>query len=251
MGVGRHGHPNRTEHWLMPDLWSLHLYRYHGELTVAGTPLEIAPGRVSVVPPGTAMRFRYRGPSTHLFAHLRLADRGPRHRLPAMNQLGAVERAVTASWQDAIASFTLAPRRCQAELWTVLWRLAAPPPSRRPDRHPVVEAAVEYLELHLAEPIPVPLLAAQVGISHNQLTRLFRQEFGCSVVAYLRRRRVGQAEHLLRNSTQAIASIAASVGIPDLQAFNKTVRRELGRSPRAVRAAAVSPSAGSVPGAVR
>lgn len=45
--------------------------------------------------------------------------------------------------------------------------------------------------------------------------------------------------YLLRESTlpiATIATIAALVGIPDLQAFNKACRRELGASPRAIRA---------------
>jgi transcriptional regulator GlxA family with amidase domain len=47
-----------------------------------------------------------------------------------------------------------------------------------------------------------------------------------------------RARHLLNASTLAIPAIAAAVGISDLQAFNKTCRRELGASPRAVRQAA-------------
>ena len=40
-----------------------------------------------------------------------------------------------------------------------------------------------------------------------------------------------RARHLLVSSTLSIPAVAASVGIPDLQAFNKTCRRELGGSP--------------------
>jgi AraC-like DNA-binding protein len=62
-----------------------------------------------------------------------------------------------------------------------------------------------------------------------------------TVVACIRRRRMERVRHLLIASTlaiPAIPAIAATVGIPDLQAFDKTCRRELGASPRAVRAAA-------------
>jgi transcriptional regulator GlxA family with amidase domain len=55
------------------------------------------------------------------------------------------------------------------------------------------------------------------------------------VVAYLRRRRLARAEHLMRRTTLPIPAIAASVSIPDLQAFNKSCRRELGASPRSER----------------
>jgi len=74
------------------------------------------------------------------------------------------------------------------------------------------------------------------GVSHNHLTRLFRAEAGVPVVSYIRQRRMARARHLLTASTMSIPAIAASIGITDLQAFNKACRRELGRSPRAIRA---------------
>lgn len=56
-------------------------------------------------------------------------------------------------------------------------------------------------------------------------------------MAYIRRRRLERAHHLLRASTLSIPAVAAAVGIPDLQAFNKACRRELGAPPRVLRGA--------------
>ena len=75
-----------------------------------------------------------------------------------------------------------------------------------------------------------------VGISHNHLTRLFRSQTGGTVIGHLRARRMARAAHLLRESTMSIRAIAASVGIPDLQAFNKSCRASAGLSPRQIRA---------------
>jgi transcriptional regulator GlxA family with amidase domain len=58
------------------------------------------------------------------------------------------------------------------------------------------------------------------------------------VVGWIRQRRMARARHLLTATTMSIPAVAASVGITDLQAFNKACRRELGGSPRAVRAGA-------------
>jgi transcriptional regulator GlxA family with amidase domain len=49
---------------------------------------------------------------------------------------------------------------------------------------------------------------------------------------------MARARHLLTATTMSIPAVAASVGINDLQAFNKACRRELGASPRVVRAGA-------------
>ncbi len=83
----------------------------------------------------------------------------------------------------------------------------------------------------------MPEIAKTVGVSHNHLTRLFRAATGETVVGYIRARRMERARHFLHATTLSITAVAASVGIPDLQAFNKTCRRELGASPRGIRAA--------------
>ena len=74
---------------------------------------------------------------------------------------------------------------------------------------------------------------------------LFHAETGLTVIAYIRQRRMARARHLLVSSTLSIPAVAASVGISDLQAFNKACRRELGGSPRTVRNA-VGVQAGGV-----
>ncbi|MGW2523919.1 helix-turn-helix transcriptional regulator [Streptomyces sp. NPDC001617] len=71
----------------------------------------------------------------------------------------------------------------------------------------------------------------------QHLTRVFGAETGLTVVSYIRHRRLQRARHLLLSSALSVTAIAAAVGIADLQAFNKACRRELGASPRDVRAA--------------
>jgi len=112
-------------------------------------------------------------------------------------------------------------------------------PARRhePGPHPAVSTAIAHIEARLAAPLAIPEIARAAGVSHNHLTRLFRTETGTTVVAYIRRRRLERARHLLRASTLSVPAVAASVGIADLQAFNKACRRELGASPRVLRGA--------------
>jgi transcriptional regulator GlxA family with amidase domain len=118
----------------------------------------------------------------------------------------------------------------------VLWRLEAMAGTLgEAHRSRYVGDAITYLEANLARPVTVPEVAEHLGISHNHLTRLFQAELGCSVVGYLRTARMALASHLLRDSTMSIAAVATTVGIPDLQAFNKACRRSLGASPRQFR----------------
>lgn len=237
IGVGVHGPAGHTDVFHLPDLWQLHLYRYTADLIVDGTPHAIRPGRVSLVPPATTVRYHYQvDRSEHLYAHLRLPATGTPRSLPVMQDAGAALSALNGALLQAIAAAPTEPGHVTAEIWAALWRIAhltPPPPQSGP--HPAFTAAVTHIESHLADPLAVPAVARAAGISHNHLTRLFRAETGSTVVAYIRRRRLERARHLLRESTLSIAAIAATVGVPDLQAFNKACHRELGGSPRAVR----------------
>ena len=117
-----------------------------------------------------------------------------------------------------------------------MWRIAhLAPTAERPGPHPAVSTAIAYIESRLATPLTVPDVARVAGVSHNHLTRLFRAAIGDTVVGYIRSRRLDRAQHLLRASTLSVSAVAASVGIPDLHAFNKACRREFGASPRALR----------------
>ncbi|GGZ43670.1 AraC family transcriptional regulator [Streptomyces bluensis] len=238
VGVGVHGVASRTDVFRLPELWQLHLYQYDAELTVDGAAHIIRPGRVSLVPPGTTVRYRYQGRSEHLYAHLRIPPAGPSRTIPVVQDAGPEFPFLTGLLLQAVASAPGTPERTRAEIWTALWRIAHLTPAvAHPCPHPAVTAAIAHIEAHLAAPLTVPGIARAAGVSHNHLTRLFRAETGTTVVGYIRRRRLDRAHHLLRATTLSIPAVAASVGIPDLQAFNKACRRELGASPRALRGA--------------
>ncbi|WP_027343749.1 AraC family transcriptional regulator [Hamadaea tsunoensis] len=246
VGVGLHGVTSDRDTYLLPQHWQLHLYSYEGTLTAGGTAYAIRPGHVSLVPPGTRVDFVYRGRSEHLFCHFQpgvcdAATAPETASLPVMQDAGPVAATLSAAFHAAIGAFGRRPAQVAAEIWAALWRVATLPavPPERAETHPAVAVAIAYVQARLGQPLTVAGIARHAGVSQTHLLRLFRAATGETVVAYVRRRRLEQAGHLLRQSTLSIPAIAATVGIPDLQAFNKACRRELGGSPRAVRARAV------------
>jgi transcriptional regulator GlxA family with amidase domain len=90
-------------------------------------------------------------------------------------------------------------------------------------------------------------LAQRIGISYSHLNRLFHQHLSQSVADYLTEKRVEHALHLLTHSNLPIIAIAQMVGIPDLQHFNKFMRRRCGLSPRKVRQEGVAAMLGKTP----
>ncbi|MEY9871714.1 AraC family transcriptional regulator [Streptacidiphilus sp. MAP12-33] len=239
VGIGVHGPAGQVDDFLLPELWQLHLYDYEAELMVAGTRHAIRPGRVSLVPPGTPVRYRYQGRSQHVFVHFRLATAGAPREIPVIQDAGPELGPLAAQLRDALTAWPGNPARTTAAVWAALWRVAELVPAHpgAPESvHPVAAAAMALIEERLAEPLAVPEIAKALGVSHNHLTRLFRAATGETVVGYIRSRRMERAGHFLRATTMSIPAIAASVGCPDLQAFNKACRRELGAAPRAIRA---------------
>jgi AraC-like DNA-binding protein len=239
VGIGVHGPAGQVDEFELPDLWQFHLYDYEADLTVGGVEHVVRPGSVSLVPPATPVRYRYRGRSEHLYVHLRLGTGGEPREVAMVQHAGAQVALLERQLRQGLAAWPNTPGRTVAEVWAALWRVAELDPPRDPTvraTHPAVAVAVALIEARLAEPLTVPGIAQEAGVSHNQLTRLFRAATGQTVIGYLRARRMAQARHLLRASTLSIPAVAATVGIPDLQAFNKACRRELGASPRAVRA---------------
>ncbi|QKW10447.1 helix-turn-helix transcriptional regulator [Streptomyces sp. NA04227] len=237
LGVGVHGVTSDRDVFRLPDLWQLHVYGYVADLTVDAAGYAVRPGRVSVIPPGRRVEYHYRGRSEHLYAHFALADDGEPTRVPLIQDMGAEAPVLTDLVNRAVAAAPHSPARVSAEVWAALWRVADL--GRRGTAgqpHACVEAAVAHIECRLHEVLTVPEVARAAGVSHNHLIRLFHAHFDTTVVAYIRSRRMARARHLLRESTLSISAIAAAVGMADLQAFNKACRRELGASPRAVRA---------------
>ena len=234
-GVGVHGINTAVDVFRLPDLWQLHLYSYSAAFAADGIWHDLRPGTVSLVPPGTTVEFRYRGRSEHLYVHFAMDGR----REPFVADAGPALPVLRELLLDAVAAFPTSPSRSAAAVWAALWRVsdladptgangAAPP-------NPVVAAVIRRIENHLAEPLVVAELARVAGVSHNQLTRLFQQHVGDTVVGYIASRRMARALHLLQASTLSITAIATTVGIPDLQAFNKACRKAFGASPRALR----------------
>ena len=232
-----HGHIP-CEHYRLDGLWCLHLYRYEGEARMGDFTFPIRPGHVSVTPPDTDLVHCWAGPgSVHISVHFALPPTPGGAALPAMQDLGAEFEAVYAGMAQAVGWFAAQPRRAEVRVWELLWRLAdaATPTHDAVPMHPAVQRTLEAIERRLAEPLDVGALAEQAGLSHGHLTRLFRRDVGETVVGHIGRRRVERARHLLTYSTLPIKSVAAQVGLPDLHAFNKIIRRATGRSPREVR----------------
>lgn len=228
--------------------WSIYCYRQAATLLLEGRPLEVHAGSVLLIPPNVEHALVQSEPGAHLSARFTLPyplEQGDAVPVCAVLELGPELGALWDRFEQAIVAFSARPAQAEARLWDLLWELADRTlRSRReePRLHVALTRACRIVHARLTEPLSLSDLAGPAGVSPAHLTRLFRAELGLTATDYLRRCRMERALQLLTRSELPIKEIACEVGIPDLHAFNKAVRRGYGVSPRELRARGLAPA---------
>lgn len=248
IGIGRMPVPG-TREWMTRDYWAMHLYCYEATLAVNGVPVPLRPGMIGLTPPHSSLVWSGpESPSEHLYCLFRVPERrtgsvraGERGRAEEFTFPYAMDAGADFArlWADALVAMHAVPHaklRANVRIWDILWSfrdLAA-----REDRTSLraeVKEACRLIDLEIHTPLRIAAIASRVGVSHNHLTRMFQAGVGQTVVGYIRRRRVERARSLLEHTDFPVGTIASMVGIPDLHLFNKTLRRETGYAPTALR----------------
>lgn len=261
VGTNTHGHlPSET--YRHTDYWGFHLYTYTGAISFDGLRFPFRNGFASITPPRTEVTWHFPANASHYYCLFRYGGGGmgkiPPVQMPVTRDLGQAFVTYLKRLDEAMAFFRVNPPHASVILADLLYRLGyhageSPKPATDPtaqgvlgkpapargttkaEGHPKLLAAVVHIETHLHRPLEIGAMAAFLNISVTHLERLFREAFGSSIQAYLRRMRAERARHFLTASSLPISGIARAVGIPDLHQFNKVLRRELGKSPRAIR----------------
>jgi transcriptional regulator GlxA family with amidase domain len=95
----------------------------------------------------------------------------------------------------------------------------------------LVKRAVAYFQQHYDQPLSRQDVAEAIGVSERYFSRIFRQELGITPWEYLNRYRIGQAQELLKETSESVTAIALHVGFNDLSHFGRTFRKATGLSP--------------------
>lgn len=237
VGLCIHGYaPSET--FRLHGCWALHLYRYAGGLSFDGGHYPIRPRYASIAPPDTDCTWRFPPDAAHYYVHFSVPEDGAPVGVPIMQDLAGSFDQFCADLEYMMAWHPAEPVKAEVRLWDVLLRVAESGGKRQvaPLRlHPALQISMSFIEDNFAGPINVSELAHSAGVSHNHLTNLYREELGCTVIQYIRRKRMDKAWQLLRHSSLPVRLVASEVGIADLQHFNKSVREFFQLSPRAVR----------------
>lgn len=94
-----------------------------------------------------------------------------------------------------------------------------------------IRSAIQWIQANMKQPISLPVIAEQVGLSPHYVSRLFREETGDTVNQYITRLRMEKAVELLKRTNKKVYEIAEEVGIPSYRYFTVTFRNWTGVSP--------------------
>lgn len=104
-------------------------------------------------------------------------------------------------------------------------QIIAPPPDSLPLN------ILAYINAHFREELSLTDLTAVFHVSSSHIIHVFNPLFGLSPIQYLIRRRIGEAQLLLRKTDLNAAEIAGCVGIINRNYFYRTFKRFTGLSP--------------------
>lgn len=97
--------------------------------------------------------------------------------------------------------------------------------------HQIVTQAKHYIDEHLTENLSVSSIAANLYITPNYFSRLFKQvtKEGCN--EYIVRKRIEKAKSLLETTSMRTGKIAMMVGYRDINYFSLAFKKHTGKSP--------------------
>jgi AraC-like DNA-binding protein len=148
--------------------------------------------------------------------------------------LNTAERQLDVNREAARASIS----RASSLLWVEInkdFERGPPRQGRRALLGWQIRRVSDYVDAHLSRRILVSDLSAVVQRSEAHFARAFKKTFGLSPHAYVLRRRVEKASHLMLVSDDALSDIALACGMTDQAHLCKIFRQMAGQTPAAWR----------------
>lgn len=109
-----------------------------------------------------------------------------------------------------------------------------------------VRHAKAYIMGHLAEPMSLEGVAAEVSVSPFHFCKIFKRATGMTFTDFVNRARVEKAKRMLMRPEARITEVAYDVGFQSLSHFNRSFRRIASESPTEFRSRMRSPRASAL-----
>ena len=95
----------------------------------------------------------------------------------------------------------------------------------------ITTAAIEYIDKHYAQPLTLSVIAENIHISPNYLSKILKEELNAGLPDLLNKTRVENAKKLLSNPRYRVNEIANMVGYNSQQYFTNIFKKYTGLTP--------------------
>jgi len=95
----------------------------------------------------------------------------------------------------------------------------------------ISEDIIQYIKYNYYHKIKIDQIAHYIGLSNDYISKVFKQQTGVSIVAYLNQYRIEKAKQLLSQSHLSIKEIGEIVGFSDQYYFSKVMKQYTNYSP--------------------
>ncbi|MEH7547488.1 AraC family transcriptional regulator [Neobacillus vireti] len=107
------------------------------------------------------------------------------------------------------------------------------PVTKRITRH--TEKIIEWIENNYQKEFVLERLANHLHLSPYHVSRVFREEMGCTITEYITEKRLNQACFLLKTTSYSISYIRRQVGVSSDSYFSQMFKKHKGMSPNQYR----------------
>ena len=97
---------------------------------------------------------------------------------------------------------------------------------KQPTASPLVRTCLDYISVHLHEPISLDQLSGHCGICGRSLSIRFRQELGISITDYIHSQKIREAEYLLSKTDYSLSEITSFLNYPTQSYFTQIFRKQ-------------------------
>lgn len=102
-------------------------------------------------------------------------------------------------------------------------------------RQAVLDEAADILQQEWVNPPTIAQLARRIGLNEFYLKNGFREQFGCTIGAYVRKLRMENAGYLLQKQGYSVKETALSVGFSNIGYFSTAFKQYYGELPSTYR----------------
>lgn len=158
------------------------------------------------------------------------------HRPAQFGELETLMRMILRhSGQKTRANRMLCQHLMLAVLELMQQMTAGAKPEPIPQERELIVRVEKYIDRYYARDLSIERLSQRFYISSYHLAHLFKKYTGYTIKQYILRRRVGEAQVMLYDTTDSISEIAQAVGFEDAAYFSRLFSKYVGMSPREYR----------------